>query len=88
MQSSEVGWQLFGSLGGLCGFGKATTVVFRQIFGIDWCFRQAEKNLFSQLMGFGPQCFINSGGMFSGPCALPILICLMAEDSFLTEKGG
>ena len=70
------------------GFGKANTLAFRQIFGIDWCFRQAEKNLLSRSIDFGPQCFKNSGGMLSGPCALPVLICLMAENSSLMEKGA
>ena len=61
-------------------------MAFRQIFGTDWCFRQAEKNLLSQSMAFGPQCFKNSGGILSGSCTLPVLICLMAEDSSLMGK--
>ena len=39
-------------------------------------------------MNFGQQCFRNSGRRFSGPCALPVLIRLIAEDSSLMGKGA
>ena len=39
-------------------------------------------------MDFGPQYFRNSGWMSSGPCGLPVLICLMVGDNFLMGKGA
>ena len=86
-QSSEMGLYDLGSCAGLFGFGSATTVARRQVFGSLDLRKHDVRNEHSQAVVFALWWMTNSGWMLSRPGALPDFNFLMAASSSSTVKS-
>ena len=76
-----------GSCAGLFGFGRATTVARRQVFGSFDLRKHDVKNEHSQAVVFALWRMTNAGWMLSRPGALPDFNFLMAASSYSTVKS-
>ena len=86
-QSSEMGLYDLGSCSGLFGFGRATALARRQVFGSLDLRKHDVRNEHSQAFVFATWRITNSGWILSRPDALPDFNFLMAASSSSTVKS-